>query len=87
MNESIQRGLNLLSPGSVVPVDVKTVADLYAALKYTVDQLRELQAQLDDKQDDTCTKCRQGPMMLTGTGYHWFCDICGNREKVEPEEP
>ena len=87
MTPQVNRGLLYLRPGSVVPVDVKTIGELYAALKYTVEQLKELQAQLDDKKDDTCTKCRQGPMMLTGTGYHWFCDICGNREKVEPEEP
>ena len=87
MTPQVNRGLLYLLPGSVVPVDVKTVGELYAALKYTVDQLKELQEQLDDKKDDTCRKCKQGPMMLTGTGYHWLCDICGNREKVEPEEP
>jgi hypothetical protein len=48
MNESVQRGLKLLNPGSVVPVDVKTVADLYNALDYTVKQIKELQAELDE---------------------------------------
>ena len=58
MNESVQRGLKLLNPGSVVPVDVKTVADLYNALDYTVKQAEKrewvglTQKELDDLWDE-----------------------------------
>jgi len=87
MNESIQRGLNLLSPGSVVPVDVKTIADLYAALKYTVEQLKQLRDEVDGPKYRDCQVCKQDVLMLSGTGMHWTCGTCGYREKVEPEEP
>lgn len=88
MNPQIQRGLRLLNPGSVIPVNVKTVAELYAALHYVVEQDEELSAiYLPKEMDDTCKSCRQDVLMLNGTGMHWTCGTCGHREKVEPEEP
>lgn len=88
MNEQIERGLSLLEPGQVVPVDVATVAALYAALKYVVERDEDLAKIYFPKEKDTsCPVCRQDVMMLTGTGLHWFCGTCGHREKVEPEEP
>jgi len=88
MNPQIQRGLELLNPGSVIPVDVKTVADLYAALKYVVEQDEELsEIYLPKEMDDTCKSCRQDVLMLTGTGKHWKCGTCGYSERVEVQEP
>ena len=88
MNEQIERGLSLLEPGQVVPVDVATVAALYAALKYVVERDEDLASiYLKKEKDNSCPVCRQDVMMLTGTGLHWFCGTCGHREKVEPEEP
>jgi len=55
MNESVQRGLKLLNPGSVVPVDVKTVADLYNALDYTVKQAEKFEwVGLTDEEINSC---------------------------------
>jgi ribosomal protein S27AE len=39
------------------------------------------------EKDISCPKCRQGVMMITGTGLNWLCDVCGYRERVEREEP
>ena len=88
MNHQIQRGLRLLNPGSVIPVDVKTVADLYAALKYVVEQDEELAAvYLPKEKDDTCPACKRDGLMLSGTGKHWKCGTCGYSERVEVQEP
>jgi len=91
MNESVKRGLNFLNPGTVVPIDVKTVADLHAALKYTVEQLKDLREEMEDEDDKPefrdCPVCRQDVLMLTGTGLNWKCGTCGYYEKVERQEP
>ena len=85
MNERIKRGLDLLKPGSIIGCDVKTVADLYEALKHVVEQNKVL-IEMYLAKDDTCPICRQGAMTLTGAGFHWMCTTCGHTEKVEQEE-
>ena len=94
MNESVKRGMNFLHPGTVVPIDVKTVADLHAALRYTVEQLKALRDEMEELRDEDddpefrdCPVCRQDVLMLTGNGLNWKCGTCGHYERVERQEP
>lgn len=89
MNERIKDGLELLKPGSGIPVDVKTVANLYAALRFLVemdDELSELYLK-DQEKENSCPVCKQDVPFMTGSGRRWLCGTCGFSEKVEPEEP
>lgn len=41
---------------------------------------------VDEDEEKICTRCRT-EMSVTGAGLHWHCDVCGNTEKIEREEP
>lgn len=49
----------------------------------------EIPSTMEPDEDDEgriCKRCRT-EMSVTGTYLHWHCDVCGNTEKIEREEP